>query len=447
MAEGVVGRMPPNDVQSEYAVLGAMLIDKKAVNEVFEILEPEDFYDNSNKEIFTSMMELDSEGKAIDMITINDKLNNKGSLALVGGPGFIAELTMKVSFTSNVEYYAKIVKDYSLLRQLIGVAKEIAESAYGYGIDVAEIVGTAERKILSIAEGKQSSGFVKIKPILHETLRIIDERSRNKGKLTGLKTGYSELNRYLNGLQKKDLIIIAARPAMGKTAFALNMAVNAAIESEAKVAVFSLEMGKEQLAQRMLGSTGLIELEKLSSGNLENDDWDKLIVVTEKLSETDIVIDDTPGITLTELKAKCRTMKISTGLDLIVIDYLQLMSSDGRSENRQQEISKISRGLKALAKELDCPVIALSQLSRLPDSRSDRKPVISDLRESGAIEQDADIVMLLYRDDYYNQDSEEKGIAEIILAKHRNGPTGTIKLLYKPEYTKFISISREMYES
>ena len=435
----------PNDVQAEYSVLGAMLVDKRALNIVFEFIDPEDFYDDRNKEVYRAMLSLNERNQPIDNITVTSELSSRNSIGLVGGPVFIAELSTKVSITSNVKYYADIVKDLSKYRALIKLSNEIKDKAYRAEESTTSILDFAENRLIEVSEGN-NAGLVRLNETMSDVFQIINERSKNKGKLTGITTGYEDLNFYLKGLHKQDLIIIAARPSMGKTAFAMNIAVNAAIYGKAKVAVFSLEMGREQLAQRMLGATGLIELEKIATGNLTDSDWAALIDTSAELNKANIFIDDTPGITLTELKAKCKRLKVEEGLDLIVIDYLQLMQGEGRTENRQQEISKISRGLKGFAKEMNCPLIALSQLSRAPDARSDRRPVISDLRESGAIEQDADVVMLIYRDDYYNDESEEKGIAEIIIAKHRNGPVGTIKLIYRPEFTKFISFTRATSE-
>lgn len=435
----------PNDVQAEYSVLGAMLVDKRALNIVFEFIDPEDFYDDRNKEVYRAMLSLNERNQPIDNITVTSELSSRNSIGLVGGPVFIAELSTKVSITSNVKYYADIVKDLSKYRALIKLSNEIKDKAYRAEESTTSILDFAENRLIEVSEGN-NAGLVRLNETMSDVFQIINERSKNKGKLTGITTGYEDLNFYLKGLHKQDLIIIAARPSMGKTAFAMNIAVNAAIYGKAKVAVFSLEMGREQLAQRMLGATGLIELEKIATGNLTDSDWAALIDTSAELNKANIFIDDTPGITLTELKAKCKRLKVEEGLDLIVIDYLQLMQGEGRTENRQQEISKISRGLKGFAKEMNCPLIALSQLSRAPDTRSDRRPVISDLRESGAIEQDADVVMLIYRDDYYNDESEEKGIAEIIIAKHRNGPVGTIKLIYRPEFTKFISFTRATSE-
>ena len=435
----------PNDVQAEYSVLGAMLVDKRALNIVFEFIDPEDFYDDRNKEVYRAMLSLNERNQPIDNITVTSELSSRNSIGLVGGPVFIAELSTKVSITSNVKYYADIVKDLSKYRALIKLSNEIKDKAYRAEESTTSILDFAENRLIEVSEGN-NAGLVRLNETMSDVFQIINERSKNKGKLTGITTGYEDLNFYLKGLHKQDLIIIAARPSMGKTAFAMNIAVNAAIYGKAKVAVFSLEMGREQLAQRMLGATGLIELEKIATGNLTDSDWAALIDTSAELNKANIFIDDTPGITLTELKAKCKRLKVEEGLDLIVIDYLQLMQGEGRTENRQQEISKISRGLKGFAKEMNCPLIALSQLSRAPDTRSDRRPVISDLRESGAIEQDADVVMLIYRDDYYNDESEEKGIAEIIIAKHRNGPVGTIKLIYRPEFTRFISFTRATSE-
>ena len=434
------GRMEPRDIEAEYGILSSMLVDERASSSAFEQLNEEDFFDKNNRLIFSSMLGLEAEGSAIDLITVSAKLKQLGMLEDVGGYEFISELSAKSGLTGNIQYYLNIVKRTSVLRKLIKFSNDLARRAYIGEDDPRELLDKAESELYEIAEGKDTNAPSPLDRVLIGAFEILESRAAMRGKLVGLTTGYEDLNFYLKGLQKKDLIIVAARPAMGKTAFAVNMAVNAARYAKARCVIFSLEMSKEQLSQRMLSFTGYIEMEKLSSGRIEDNDWSLLLQASEDLGSTKLFIDDTPAITLSSLKAKCRSLMLSGGLDLVVIDYLQLMDSDGRVENRQQEISKISRGLKSLAKEIDCPVVALSQLSRAPDARADKKPVLSDLRESGAIEQDADIVMLLYRDDYYHPESEEKGITEVIIAKHRNGPVGSVKLLYKPEFTKFVSL-------
>lgn len=438
MEQGV-GRIPPHSIEAEESILGSMIIDKTAINTAVEIIRPEDFYKELNGEIFQAISDLFNKNEPVDLITLQEELRRRDSLERVGGVSYLANLSGGVATTANTEYYCKIVDEKSTLRKLIRSSNDTIAHAYDDNEEVATIIEQAEKNIFDITQGSQREGFSPIDEVLLDSFAKIEEMAANKGGLTGLTTGFLDIDMKLSGLQKSDLILLAARPSMGKTALGINIATNSALKAGAKAAIFSLEMSKEQLVQRMIAGTAHVDLQKIISGRLNEDEWLNIINSMGPLSKAEVYIDDTAGISLMEMKAKCRRLKIESGLDLVVIDYLQLMEMEGRTENRQQEISSISRGLKALAKEIDCPVIALSQLSRAPELRTDHRPILSDLRESGAIEQDADVVMFLYRDDYYNEDSEKKNIGELIIAKHRNGPTGTLELVFKKEYTKFLN--------
>lgn len=435
----LIGNIPPYSLEAEQSVLGSMILDKEAINTALEHLHPNDFYKDANKEIFISIKELFDKGEPVDLVTLSEDLNKKSLIENIGGVSYLADLSSSIAITSNVEYYCDIVEEKSILRRLIKSCDEIMAKSYKDEEEVNAIIEDAEQKIFDITQGRHKEGFAPIKDVLLSSFERIEEVAKNKGQLTGLTTGFIDIDNKLSGLQKSDLVLLAARPSMGKTALGLNIAVNAAMKAEAKVAVFSLEMSKEQLVQRMMSSVSHVGLQHIISGNLNEDQWLRLIEGMSPLSKAEIFIDDTASISLTEMKAKSRRLKMEQGLDLIVIDYLQLMEGEGRAENRQQEISSISRGLKALAREVDCPILALSQLSRAPELRADHRPILSDLRESGAIEQDADVVMFLYRDDYYHEDSDKQNIGEVILAKHRNGPTGTVELVWKGEFTKFLN--------
>lgn len=437
-AQGI-GRIPPHSIEAEQSVLGAMLLDKEAINASLEIIEGVDFYKEANREIFEAVLTLFNKNEPVDLITLSEELKKRGNLENIGGVTYLANLSSGIATTANTEYYAKIIHEKSILRRLIASSNDIMGKAYEDSEEVDLIIEKAEKNIFDITQGAHKQSFAHINQVLLDSFAQIEERAANKGQLTGLTTGFADIDNKLSGLQKADLILLAARPSMGKTALGINIAVNSALKANAKVAVFSLEMSKEQLVQRMIAGTAHVDLQKIISGNLAEDEWMQIINSMGPLSQSNVSIDDTAGISLTEMKAKCRRLKIEKGLDLIVIDYLQLMQMGGRAENRQQEISAISRGLKGLAKEMECPVIALSQLSRAPELRSDHRPILSDLRESGAIEQDADVVMFLYRDEYYNEDTEKKNIGELIIAKHRNGPTGLIELVWKKEFTKFLN--------
>lgn len=439
-----IGRIPPHSVESEQSILGSILLDKEAIITVTETIKPEDFYKEAHKIIYECMMKLNNKNEPIDLITLTEELKKQGHLEDVGGISYITSLSTIVPTTSNVKYYADIVKEKSVLRKLIKVSNDILNLGYDSSIKVEDILEKAEKQIFDISQEKSSEDFQAINSVLMDTYDMIEKLYTNKEDITGITTGFEDLNKKTNGLQRTDLILIAARPAMGKTAFSLNLVQNAALKGDASVAVFSLEMSKEQLVQRMLSAQSHVELKKIKTGSLDENDWPRIIDAMSVLSNANIYIDDTPGIKIGELRSKCRKLKIEKGLDLILIDYLQLMEGDGGNESRQQEISKISRSLKIIAKELNCPVVALSQLSRAPEQRSDHRPMLSDLRESGAIEQDADIVMFLYRDEYYHPDSERKNIGEVIIAKNRHGETGSAELVWLGEIQKFANKAREM---
>ena len=439
MEEQIMGRIPPHNIDAEESVLGAMILDRSAISEATETLRANDFYRTYNGEIYSAIVALFTENEPVDIITLSEELKRRDLLDKVGGVSYLANLSSGVATTANIKYYCKIVEEKSLLRKLIKSSDEIIGKAYEDSDDVNVLMEKAEKNIFDITQGVEREGFYPIDEVLLDSFAKIEQMAANKGNLTGLTTGFIDLDNTLSGMQASDLILLAARPSMGKTALGINIAVNSALNADANVAVFSLEMSKEQLVQRMISSVAHVNLGKIISGDLEEDEWLKIINAMGPLSKSKIVIDDTPAISLMEMSAKCRRQKMKEGLDLIVIDYLQLMQMEGHNENRQQEISAISRGLKGLAKEMSCPVIALSQLSRAPELRADHRPILSDLRESGAIEQDADVVMFLYRDDYYNKDSEKMNIGEVILAKHRNGPTGTVELVWKGEFTKFLN--------
>ena len=438
-----LGKVPPHDLEAEQAIIGSMLTDRDAVISAIEILKEEDFYREDNKAIYTAILNLYNRAEPIDIITVKSELESMGKFEQVGGLEYLAELPEKVPTTANAMKYIKIVEEKSTLRRLIKTANEIIELGYSPTEDVEDIMEGAEKKIFNIMQEKNQKGYAPIKDVLVESFTKLEELYNRKQHITGVPSGFTELDYRTAGFHGSELILIAARPAMGKTAFALNIATNAAVKANVPVAVFSLEMSKEQLVNRILCSESMVDSNKVRTGKLEEDDWTKLAGAIGPLSEAEIFIDDTPGINITEIRAKCRKLKLEKNIGMVVIDYLQLIQgSNKRGGSREQEISEISRSLKILAKELDVPVIALSQLSRAAEQRPDHRPMLSDLRESGAIEQDADIVMFLYRDDYYNQDSDKKDIAEIIIAKHRGGSTGTVELLWLGSYTKFVNFER-----
>ncbi|MFQ7773466.1 MAG: replicative DNA helicase [Anaerovoracaceae bacterium] len=430
-------RIPPHNEEAERSALGAVMLNKEALLDVTEEVKPEDFYNESHREIFDAIMNLYRENTAVDMLTVCEELNRRKTLDMVGGRAYIATLTAEVPSTANAGEYAKIVSEKAMLRRLITAAEDITIKGYDDKMAAEELLDYAEGDIFRIAQKRQRNDYAKIQDVLMKNLRIIDQAVQNKGQVIGLPTGFKQLDEKTSGLQPSDLIIVAARPGMGKTAFALNIAQQSAVKAGASVLIFSLEMSQEQLGQRLIAMQARVESEKLKKGTLDLKDWDRINFALNELNNTKIVIDDTPGISIMEMRNKCRRLKAEQGLDLIVVDYLQLMTFDGRADSRQQEISALSRHLKLLAREMNCPVIVLSQLSRAPELRQDKRPMLSDLRESGSIEQDADIVMFLYRDDYYNENTEKPGVCEINIAKHRSGPTDRIDLTWVARYTKF----------
>ena len=438
-----LAKIPPHDIDAEQAVLGSMLTDKDAVNAAIETLKEDAFYREDNRAIYQAIINLYSKSEPIDIITLKDELESMDKFEQVGGYEYLASLTDKVPTTANVQKYIKIVEEKAILRNLIKTANEIIELGYDPAEDVEDIMDNAEKKIFDIMQSKNQKGYTPIKDVLVESFTKLEELYNRKQHITGVPTGFVELDYKTAGLHGSELILVAARPAMGKTAFALNIATNAALRGNAPVAIFSLEMSKDQLVNRILCSEAMVDSNKVRTGKLEEDDWVKLAGAIGPLSESEIYIDDTPGISVMEIRTKCRKLKMEKNIGLVVIDYLQLVQgSNKRQASREQEISEISRSLKILAKEINVPVIALSQLSRAVEQRPDHRPMLSDLRESGAIEQDADIVMFLYRDDYYNKESEKKDIAEVIIAKQRGGQTGTVELLWMGNYTKFVNLEK-----
>ena len=435
---GEIEKIPPHDDEAEQAVLGSMLTDKEAVVGAIEVLKSRDFYRNDNSIIYEAILNIYGKGEPVDIITLKDELTSMGKLDSVGGLEYLASLPDKVPTTANADKYVKIVEEKSLLRELIKTANELVQIGYSQNEEIETIMDSAEKKIFDIMQRKSQKGYESIKDILVDSFTELQELYNKKQHITGVATGFIDLDNKTAGFHKSDLILIAARPAMGKTAFALNIATNAAINSNTPVAVFSLEMSKEQCANRILCSQAMVDSSKVQKGDISDDEWTKLAMASGELSESaGIYIDDSSGITVAEIRAKCRKLKIEKDIGLVVIDYLQLISGSGKSNSREQEIAEISRSLKILAKEINVPVVALSQLSRAPEGRTDHRPMLQDLRESGSIEQDADMVMFIYRDDYYNPQAEQTNIAEIIIAKNRSGPVGTVNLLWMPSYTKF----------
>ena len=439
-----VGKIPPHDIEAEQAVIGSMLTDMEAVVSSIENLKPEDFYREDNKLIFSAMVNLYNRSEPIDLITVKSELESMGKFDQVGGIEYLADLPEKVPTTANANKYIKIVEDKSTLRRLIKTANEIIELGYDPTEELDDIMEGAEKKIFNLMQDKNQKGYTPIKDILVDSFNQLEELYNRKQHITGVPTGFIDLDYRTAGLHGSEFILIAARPAMGKSAFVLNIAANAALKANIPVAIFSLEMSKEQMVNRILCSEAMVDSNKVRTGKLDEEDWAKLAEAIGPLSETGIYIDDTPGISITEIRAKCRKLKLEKNIGLVIIDYLQLVQGSSRRAqgSREQEIAEISRSLKILAKELDVPVIALSQLSRAVEQRPDHRPMLSDLRESGSIEQDADIVMFLYRDDYYNEDSEKKDIAEVIIAKQRSGSTGTVDLGWLGSYTKFVNLEK-----
>src|SRR3954464_8483306 len=443
MSDSMADRLPPQNMEAEQAVLGAIFLEPSSLTLASEILLPEDFYRGAHQRIFNAMLKLNDKGEAVDLITVTEELSAAKLIEDTGGGCYLGGLAASVPTKAKIEYYARIVEEKSLLRRLIRTATNIASDGYSREDEVEALLSEAEKSILEVAQRKNAGAFHSIKDVLVRTYDNIELMHNRVGDITGIATGFAELDRMTAGFQRNDLIIVGARPSVGKTAFALNIAANVATKTDEKVAIFSLEMGAEQLVMRMLCSEGNIDAQRLRTGSLTDDDWGKLTMAMGSLSNAGIYIDDTPGVRISEIRSKCRRLQQEHGLGMILIDYLQLILGSGRSgENRQQEVSEISRSLKQLARELKVPVIALSQLSRGVEQRQDKRPMMSDIRESGSIEQDADIVAFLYRDDYYDKESENKNIIEIIIAKQRNGPTGTVELAFLKNFNKFVGLER-----
>ena len=443
MEETLLKRILPHSIEAEQSVIGSMLMDKDAVIVALDMISSEDFYSKQYAILYETMLELFNEGKEMDLVVIQDRLREKNVAPELSSLDFIKEIITTVPTSANIKYYATIVKEKSTLRKLIKLNEDIANSCYVGSDSLEDILARTEKDIFELLQSRTAKDIRPIEDIAKNVLYRIEAASRTREVVTGIPTGFIDLDYKTSGLQPSDLVLIAARPSMGKTAFVLNMVQHIAMKKELPCMIFSLEMSSEQLVQRMIAMETGIDSQKLRTGNLNDNDWDPLIRGVVDVSDSKIIIDDTPGISVGELRSKCRKVKLEKGLSIVIIDYLQLMTgSSKRSENRQQEISEISRSLKALAREIKAPVVALSQLSRACETRPDHRPMLSDLRESGAIEQDADIVMFLYRDDYYHKDTEHPNEAEVIIAKQRNGPIGTVNLMWKPETTRFVNISR-----
>ena len=439
MAEG---RVPPQSIEAELSVLGAMMLKKEAVTQAIEMLHTHEFYRQAHRAVFEAMEGLVRDGEPVDIVTVTESLKKSGRLDQVGGVSFLANLTNSVPSTANLAHYAKIVKEKALLRALIDASTEIAGAAYEASEDVARQLDDAEQKILAIAGGRITGSFTPIKEVVFDAVDRVSVLARSKGGITGLSTGLATLDSVTRGLQKSDLIVVAARPAMGKTAFVLNLATHVALQGKT-VAFFSLEMPREQLMHRIFCAEGQIDATRLARGELDDDEWSRLVKVADRMLKAELYFDDTSSTTVMDIRTRARRLKSEHGLDLIAIDYLQLIQAPGRAENRTLAVAEMTRSLKVLARELEVPIIVLSQLSRATEGRSDKRPMLSDLRESGSIEQDADIVMFLYREDYYNQDTENANITELSIAKHRNGATDTLKLFFQKEYTRFRDLARE----
>ena len=437
-----IGKIPPHDVEAEQAVIGSMLTDKEAVASSIEVLKEEDFYREDNRIIYSAMLNLYNRAEPIDLITLKAELESMGKFEQVGGFEYLAELPEKVPTTANATKYIKIVEEKSVLRNLIKTANEIIDLGYDPTEDVEAIMEGAEKKIFNIMQDKNQKGYSPIKDILVDSFTELEELYNRKEHITGVPTGFADLDYRTAGLHGSELILVAARPAMGKSAFALNIATNAAMRGNTPVAIFSLEMSKLQLVNRIISMESKVDSKNIRTGNLSPAEWSNIAEGASNVGMSHIIIEDTPGISVAELRSKCRKFKRDNNLGLIIIDYIQLMSGGGKSESRQQEVSEISRALKGVARELNVPVIALSQLSRSVESRPDKRPMLSDLRESGAIEQDADVVMFIYREDYYKKDTDRPGVAEIIIAKQRNGPTGTVELGWIADLTKFVNLEQ-----
>lgn len=443
MDEALMKRVLPHSVEAEQSVIGSMLMDKEAIIAASEIVTASDFYHHQYGVMYEAMVELFNEGKPVDLVTLQDRLKEKDVPPEVSSLDVVRDIITMVPTSANVKSYANIVHEKAVLRRLIKVNEEIANTCYAGKEPLEQILASTEKSIFDLLQSRNSGEFVPIRQVALNVLEKIEVASKTQGTVTGIPTGFVDLDYKTSGMQPSDFVLIAARPSMGKTAFVLNLVDHVAVRKELPCMVFSLEMSKEQLVNRMLSMESNVDSQKLRTGNLTDSDWDAVVEGIGTIGNSKLIIDDTPGISITELRSKCRKMKLEHGLSMIIIDYLQLMSGSGKNgDNRQQEISEISRSLKALAREMNAPVVALSQLSRACETRQDHRPMLSDLRESGAIEQDADVVMFLYRDDYYNKDTDRPNIAEVIIAKQRNGPIGTVELLWQPEYTKFVNLAR-----
>ncbi|WP_134702333.1 replicative DNA helicase [Ammoniphilus sp. YIM 78166] len=447
MSDILADRTPPHNMEAEQAVLGAIFLEHEALVSASEILAPSDFYRPAHQRVYQVMIELGERGEPVDLVTVTAALENKKQLEDVGGVTYLTDLANSVPTAANIEYYCRIIEQKAVLRQLIRTATKIVTDGYNQSEDLGDLLSDAEKNIMQISQKRAKGGFQHIRNVLMEAYERIEMLSTKKGEITGIPTGYPDLDKMTAGLHRSDLIILAARPAVGKTAFALNVAQNVATRAGEPVAIFSLEMGAAQLVMRMICAEGNIDAGKIRTGYLDEDDWRKLTMSIGTLSKAPIFIDDTPGVTAADIRSKCRRLLQEQGtLGLVLIDYLQLISGKAGGDNRQQEVSEISRTLKLMARELNCPVIALSQLSRAVEQRQDKRPMLSDIRESGAIEQDADIVAFLYREDYYDNETEEKNVIEVIIGKHRAGPTGTVKLAFLKEFNKFVSLAQSHHD-
>ena len=442
MEEAMIKKVMPHSMEAEQSVIGSMIMDAETITAVSEILISEDFYNTGYRVLYECMLELYEAGKPTDLVTLQDKLREKNVPLEFSTVEYISNIVSAVPTSANARYYAEIVKNKAILRKLIHTTEGIANECYIDNEEIDTLLETTEKQIFDVVQNRTTSDFTPIKEVAIKSFKSIQAAAKNKGSVTGISTGFKDLDYRTAGFQPSDLILIAARPSMGKTAFVLNIAEYIALHSGVTTAVFSLEMSKDQLVKRLIAMHSKVDSQHIRTGELEADEWLKITESVKAIGESNLVIDDTPGISIAALRSKCRKLKMENSLGIIIIDYLQLMTAGKRTESRQQEISEISRSLKALARELNCPVVALSQLSRSVESRDNKRPMLSDLRESGAIEQDADVVMFIYRDDYYNKDSEKKGVAEIIIGKQRNGPTGTIELAWLSQYTKFANLEQ-----
>lgn len=442
MEENVLKRILPHSEEAEQSVIGSMIMDREAIVAASELVTGEDFYNRQYGVVFETMVELNDQGSPVDVVTLQNRLKEKDVPPEVSSLEFVRELVTVVPTSANIRYYANIVAEKSLLRKLIRLNEEIANTCYAGKESLEYILEDTEKRVFQLVQKRTADDYVPIRTVVMNAMDKIEMAAKNKGNVTGIPTGFIDLDYRTAGMQPSDLVLIAARPSMGKTAFALNIAQYVAFRKDMTVAIFSLEMSKEQLVNRMFSLESNVDAQKLRTGQLNDQEWERLIEGAGNIGKSKLIIDDTPGISISELRSKCRKYKLEHGLSMIMIDYLQLMSGSGRSDSRQQEISDISRSLKSVARELNVPVLALSQLSRAVEQRPDHRPILSDLRESGAIEQDADVVMFIYRDDYYNKDTDRKNISEIIIAKQRNGPIGTVELVWLPDFTKFGNLQR-----